>query len=82
MANPDYETLLQAAAAETDPVLKQQLLDQAFVFNEILTPEDIQLFSYVQDGYIDNNPGIVGNSFSSYVGIYINNEGEDTGGLS
>jgi len=81
MANPDYATLLAQIAAEDDPVLKQALIDQAYVFNQTPTDEEIQLFAYIQDDYIENNPGIVGNSFSSYVGVYYNNEGEDTGGL-
>jgi hypothetical protein len=81
MANPDYATLLAQIAAEDDPVLKQQLIDQAYIFEEILTEEEISLFDYIVSGYIENNPGTVGNSFSSYVGVYYNDNGEDTGGL-
>lgn len=81
MANPDYEALLRAAAAEDNPVLKQELLDQAFVFEEILEEEEIVLFDYVEEEYVENNPGIVGNSYSSYVGVYINQNGEATGDI-
>jgi hypothetical protein len=80
-SNPDYETLLAAAAAETNPILKQQLLDQAYQFNEILTEDEISLFDYLVSGYVEKNPGIVGNAFASYVGVYYNDEGEDTGEL-
>jgi len=77
--NPDYATLLGQIAAETDPLIKQQLIEQCSVINEILTEEEIELFNYIESNYIEDNPGERGNSFSSYVGIYINQEGEYTG---
>jgi hypothetical protein len=77
--NPNYALLLQQIAQETDPVIKQQLIDQCYVFNEPLTSEEAALFDYCEPGYIDKNPGIVGNSFASYVGVYINQQGEYSG---
>lgn len=77
--NPNYALLLQQIAQETNPVIRAQLIAQCYVFNEPLTEEEASLFDYVQGDYIDKNPGIVGNSFSSYVGVYINNEGEYSG---
>ena len=66
--NPDIAGLLQQAAAETDPVLKAQLTARAYAVTAPLTDEEKSLFSYMQDGYIENNPGLVGNRQTSYVG--------------
>ena len=73
------QEILVAAAAETDPILKKQLLDLAYTVTAPLSEEDRQLFEYVNFDYIDTNPGIIGNTFSSYVGIYIDQSGEYTG---
>ena len=77
--NPNYADLFALLAITTDPILRQELEDQIYQFNAPLTPEEAQLFDYVYQDYIINNPGIQGNSFSSYVGIYISQEGEYTG---
>ena len=66
--NPDIAALLQQAAAETDPVLKAQLTARAYAVTAPLTDEEKSLFSYLQNGYIENNPGLVGNRQTSYVG--------------
>jgi hypothetical protein len=79
MTKPDYKTLLAQIAQETDPVRKQELIDECYVFTEELTDEEKELFGYMNDDYVEKNPGIAGNMFSSYVGIYINQEGERTG---
>lgn len=76
--NPNYELLLAQIAAETDPIVKQQLIDQAYSFRAELTEEEKQLFEYVVAGYIENNPGDVNDLFSSYVGVYFNDDGETT----
>jgi hypothetical protein len=77
--NPNYALLLQQIAQETNPTIKAELIAQCSVINEPLTEEEIALFDYFEPDYIDKNPGIIGNSFSSYVGVYISQEGEYTG---
>ena len=59
MANPDYATLLPLIAAETDPVLKQQLIDQCYQFLVPLTDAERELFEYSNFDYIENNPGYI-----------------------
>jgi hypothetical protein len=66
MANPDYAALLAQIAAETDPVLRQALIDQAYSFQEELTNEEIELFEYTQFGYIDPNPGVFQDTSAFY----------------
>ena len=78
-SNPNYAELLPLIAQETDPVVKQQLIAQASVVNIPLTPEEASLFDYCEPGYISNNPGYVANNFSSYIGIYIDQDGVYTG---
>lgn len=83
MAKPNYELLLNQIANETDPVIKQELKDQCYVFEEELTDYEKNLFNYIQDGYIEKNPDkdsyiidplhypFVENKKSpSYVGVY------------
>ena len=67
--NPDIAGLLQQAAAETDPVLKEQLIARAYAVTAPLSEEEKSIFGYVQNDYIENNPGLVGNRQTSYVGI-------------
>lgn len=67
--NPDIAGLLQQAAAETDPVIKAQLTARAYAVTAPLTDEEKSVFGYLQDDYIENNPGLVGNRQTSYVGI-------------
>ena len=66
MANPDYAALLAQIAAETDPVLRQALIDQAYSFQEELTDDEIELFEFTQFGYIDPNPGLFTDTSASY----------------
>jgi len=66
--NPDIAGLLQQAAAEPDPVIKAQLTARAYTVTSPLTEEEKSLFGYLQKGYIENNPGLVGNRQTSYVG--------------
>jgi hypothetical protein len=77
MANPDYATLLPLIAAETDPDARQALIDQAYQFNEPLTPEEEDLFSYVPDGYVSDVDEDY-DFFTSYVGNDYNAEGVST----
>lgn len=77
--NPMYEKGLQLIKKETDPVVISSLQAEIYTFVKELSPEEQDVFSYVANDYIANNPGIVGNSFSSYVGVYIDQQGEYTG---
>ncbi|MDB4331141.1 hypothetical protein N9993_01190 [bacterium] len=78
MANPNYASLLAQIAAETDPVIKTSLIAQTYVFNTALTEAEKELFEYTIFDYIEDNPGVVGNSLNSYVGKYYNDNGEQT----
>lgn len=68
MPNPNYAALLAQIAAETDPVLKQALIDQAYVFTEGdgLSNTEIQLFEFVDFNYIEPNPGIYQDTTAFY----------------
>lgn len=66
MSNPDYAALLAAIAAETDPVLKQALIDQAYRFTETPTDDEIELFEFVDYDYIEPNPGIFSDTSAFY----------------
>ena len=78
MAKPDYATLLPLIAAETDPTAKATLEAQCYVFNELLTADEENLFVYVNNNYLLLNPGQEDNSFKSYVGVYYSDTGETT----
>ena len=78
MTNPDYIAIAELLKTETDATVRQTLLDQLFVFNEELTEAEKNLFNYIEDTYIENNPGDVNSVFSSYVGVYFNDEGQST----
>jgi len=67
--NPDIAGLLQQAAAETDPVLKEQLIARAYAVTAPLSEEEKSIFGYVQNDYVEHNPGLVGNIQTSYIGI-------------
>ena len=80
MAKPDYETLLGQIAAETDPDRKQELIDECYVFLEPLTEAEEDLFGYVPRNYYENNPGTDDDgNFISYIGVYYNQAGANTG---
>lgn len=64
MSNPDYASLLTLIAAETDPIVKAQLEAQCYVFTEIITEEERELFEYAAFDYVENNPGYVDGAFS------------------
>lgn len=78
VGNPDYETLLQLRARETDTQVKTALEAQTYLFVELLTDAEKTVFDYVKDGYIANNPGYSGNTFVAYTGIYYGPNGETT----
>jgi len=80
MAKPDYATLLGQIAQETNTEIRDALIEECYVFDEPLTDEEKQLFSYVFDGYVEDNPGYDdANTFVSYVGKYFSLEGDETG---
>lgn len=79
MAKPDYATLLAQIAAESNTEIKQQLIAQCYVFEEPLTQDEIQLFEYMNFGYVEPNPGYDANTtYESYVGQYFSDSGETT----
>jgi len=80
MAKPDYATLLGQIAQEANTEIRDALIEECYVFDEPLTDEEKQLFSYVFDGYVEDNPGYDdANTFVSYVGKYFSLEGDETG---
>jgi hypothetical protein len=87
MAKPNYQTLLAQIAAESNTVIKQQLIDECYIFTEELTSTEEDLFNYVSSNYIENNPGIetfistqyypndLSLKANSYVGVYYDEDG-------
>ena len=71
MAKPKYASLLAQIAAETDPTAKAALEAQCYQFPEPLTKEEENLFNYVEEGYIEDNPGTT----TAYVGVYYGEDG-------
>lgn len=70
MPKPNYILLALQLETETDPVIRQQLLDQLYDFSipsplppgetvddYLLTPEEEELFGYVDNDYVEPNPG-------------------------
>ena len=71
MANkPNYAEKLAAAAQEQDPDKKASLLREAYFFPEEVTPEERELFDYMQEDYVQDHPRVTpGNREESYVGV-------------
>ena len=81
-SNPDYATLLPQIASETDATEKQLLIDQTYQFNSPLSQAEENLFAYINSGYIQDNPNAIDgtpSAFISYVGIYYDQFGRNTG---
>lgn len=76
--NPDYRTGIQVLNGETNEIVIDLLKNQVYKFVQELTDEEKDAFNYLSSGYIENNPGIQGNSFKSYIGVYIDDEGNRT----
>ena len=68
MAKPNYSSLLSQIVAESDSDAKQLLIDQCYIFNLELTTAEKNLFNYVADDYIADNPD---NNNVSYIGEYL-----------
>lgn len=79
VGNPLYSEGLITISQEEDAEVKNLLIAEIYQFLFDLTPEERAPFGYFEPGYVENDPGIVGNAFSSYVGVYINQEGEYSG---
>jgi len=79
IGNPLYSEGLITISAEEDPEVKAALLAEIYQFLVEVTSEEIAPFGYMEPDYVENDPGIVGNAFASYVGVYINQEGEYSG---
>ncbi len=77
--NPLYAEGLTTIQQEEDAEVKALLVSEVYQFLFDLTPEERSVFSYMEPDYVENDPGIVGNAFSSYVGVYISQEGEYSG---
>ena len=79
MANPNYATLLAQIAAESDATAKQALINQCQVFETTPSESEQNLFNYVENGYVETNPGTADDSsFSAFVGVYYNDAGATT----
>ena len=79
MANPNYASLLAQIAAESDSTAKQALINQCYVFETTPSESEQNLFNYVENGYVETNPGTADDSsFSAFVGVYYNDAGATT----
>ena len=55
-----------------------ELDNTGFTFTTVPTKAETERFEYVAFDYIADNPGIVGNSFKSFTGVYFSDTGERT----
>jgi hypothetical protein len=76
--NPVYREGIEVLNAQTNALVVQLLREEIYTFVRELLPEEYEAFNYLNSGYIVNNPGIQGNTYKSYVGVYINDNGERT----
>lgn len=76
MAKPDYFAISEQLKNETDPVIREQLKAQLYTFTDELTEDEKALFGFVPVGYIENDPGYIESTFSSYIGKYYGPNGE------
>ena len=55
------------------------ILDSSgYTFTSQPTKAETERFEYAAFDYFDQNPGIVGNTYKSYIGIYYNDNGDKT----
>jgi len=47
-----------------------------YSFTTVPTKAETERFEYVAFDYIEKNPGIVGNAYKSYIGVYFSDTGE------
>jgi hypothetical protein len=55
-----------------------QLDSSGYTFTSQPTKKETERFEYAAFGYFDQNPGIVGNTYKSYIGIYYDDAGDKT----
>lgn len=77
--NPPYERGLEVIALQNDDTVRNALEDQIYRFIVVDDANTYQVFDYFEVGYVEANPGIKGNAFNSYVGVYYSDDGQDTG---
>lgn len=77
--NPLYEEGLFTIASEEDSDVRELLTDEIYQFLINLSVEERDVFGYVKSGYIEDDPGVIDGIFSSYIGVYIDQEGEYSG---
>jgi len=53
-----------------------ELDDSGYTFTTVPTKTETERFEYVAFDYIEKNPGIVGNAYKSYIGVYFSDTGE------
>lgn len=70
LQRPDPQIHLQDNMAELDA--------SGFTFTTVPTKAETERFEYVAFDYIADNPGTVGGVFSSLIGIYYSNDGEES----
>ena len=58
--------------------LMAKLDTSGFTFTSPPTKAETEQFEYVAFDYFDNNPGISGNEYVSFIGIYFNDLGQKT----
>lgn len=81
MAKPNYAALaVQIANTAVGSAERTTLVNQFYVFNETLTEAEEDLFGFVPRDYFENNPGTDDDgNFVSYIGVYYNQAGANTG---
>jgi len=80
MPKPNYLAIAAQLETETDPAIRASLLAQLYDFSPpsplppgesiedyLLTPEEDELFGYVNDDYVEPNPGTLLESGEAFV---------------
>ena len=81
MANPDYLAIAeQIKNTAVGSAARAALVAQLYVFEEPLTEAEEDIFGFIDRDYFEDNPGDddAGN-FVSYIGVYYNQAGANTG---
>lgn len=72
----DYFAIAEELKTETDETRRAELLAQLYVFENSVPQEVRDLFDYFAAGYIQDNPGEIDGTFTSYVGKHYSSTGE------
>ena len=81
MANPNYLDIAeQIKNTAVGSAARAALVAQLYVFEEPLTEAEEDIFGFIDRDYFEDNPGDddAGN-FVSYIGVYYNQAGANTG---